>query len=114
MAVTPHYTGQQAVFTEAFAASGGTSTLPAPGAGLAWRIDSISFLTVTAFSVWSIDVQENAGTSCWKAGATTAAWPGVINGPIATKVNDAPKVVLATTGATASGLNITATLVGSG
>lgn len=114
MAVTPHYSGNQTTFTEAFAASGGTSTLPAPGANLAWRIDSISVQYVTAVSVWAIDVQENGGTSCYKVGATSATIPAFIPGPIATKVNDAPKVVLTTTGATATVLNIIATLVPGG
>lgn len=114
MATTNHFAGQSVTFTEAFAASGGTSTLPVPTAGLSWRIDNIMVQYLTAVTVWAIDVQENGGTSCFKIGATSANIPGNIPGPIATKANDAPKIVLTTTGATAVVLNVIATLVAGG
>lgn len=114
MATTNHYADGSVTFTEAFAASGGTVTLPAPGAGRSWRIDHISVQYTTAVSVWSIDVQENGGTSCYKVGATSAIVPAFIPGPIATKINDQPKIVLATTGATACVVNVIASLVTSG
>lgn len=114
MATTKHYAGNSVTFTEAAATNNVTSALPSPGAGLSWRIDSISFLGTGAFTSWSVDVQESGGTSCYKAGGTTSVYPGPIPGPIATKINDAPNVVLALAGTTAVQLNVIATLVGSG
>lgn len=114
MAQRIHYSGNTITVTEDFAASGGTTTLPAPGAGMHWRIDHIAINFVTACTVWAVDVQENGGASCYKIGLTSAAVPGFVPGPIATKVNDAPKVVLSSTGATASVINVIATLVAGG
>ena len=111
MATTNHYTGGQVTFTEAAAAATVTSTLPAPGTGLAWRIDSISFFATGAFTVWSVEVTENGGTSIYKAGGTTAVHPGILNQVVATKGADAPKVILTVTTSSACVLNVTATLV---
>lgn len=114
MATTNHYAGSQITFTEAAAAATVTSTLPAPGAGLSWRIDNVSFFSGGAITAWNIEVTENGGTSCWKSGSTSAANPGTLIGPIATKANDAPKVILTASGAASCQLNVVATLVGSG
>lgn len=114
MATTDHYAGSVYTFTEAFAASGGTSTLPTPGAGTAWVIDFIGLKAVTAVSVWAVDVQENGGTSILNVGATSAAIPAIIPGPIACKVADAPKIVLTSTGATATVISGSAHLVAGG
>lgn len=111
MATTKHYTGGSVTFTEAAATNNVTSALPAPGAGLAWRIDQLSFRVAGAITAWDIEVQESGGTSCFRVGATGAAYPGIIYGPIATKANDAPNVVMSGSGATAVQLNIIATLV---
>lgn len=111
MATTKHYVGESVTFTEAAATNNVTSALPAPGAGRSWRIDNITFRAAGAITAWDLDVQESGGTSCWRVGATTAVYPGQFTGPIATKINDAPNVVMSATGATAVQLNIIATLV---
>lgn len=114
MATTNHYLGQLYTFRENFAASGGTTTLPVPPTGCGWVIDFICLKAVTAVSVWAIDIQESDTTSVLQAGATSAAIPAQVMGPICCKMNDAPSIVLTTTGASATAISGTAHLVAGG
>lgn len=117
MVTTNHYAGETTTFTESANAATVTSTLPAPGAGMSWRIDRITGFANAAFASWSIEVTENGGTSCFKVGATSALPPLPVVGPIGTKINDAPKVILTYAGGgppTVVQLNVIATLVTSG
>ena len=103
--------GDHWTFVDNAAAATLTITLPSPGAQRAWIIDSILLYTLTAVTVWDVEVLKNDGTTkIARVGQTGATLYPNILGPIQTATNDAAKIVFTTTGATAVELTVNAHL----
>jgi len=102
MAMQTYRAGNRATFTDSGNATI-TLTLPAPGAGRAWVIDSMLCHGLGAITVFKVEVTTNGGTTIAASGGQVVAGErnlfGGIPGPIVTLVNDAPKVVFTATGA---------------